>query len=285
MSISKHCMIVNLHIGAWKGYRLDKAASQRVVYDANAERDAARVNKHLIPKLSLKNVETALNAVRAHFYDCTLPWKDNGDRVLTRKVYMRFMQEHSERVDRFHEAVDEFVNVLYPQARDQAAFRMGDLFNADDYPTADLLRHKFYVHLDIDGVSESNDFRVELDNQEEVRRNLETANQQRVASAMRYLWTELHEKLGHFADKMSSDSVFRDSTVRNLEKIVSELPDKTLFDDPNLEQIRADIEATVTGYTAKELRDNEHTRSAVSAEAQRILDQMKGFMNAFGGTQ
>lgn len=288
MSITNDCMVVNLQIGLWLGYRLDKTASSKVTSDAGAEQDAARVNKHLVPKEALKQVQAASNAVRHHFYEKTLPWKDNGDRLLTRKMYMSFVEEHGKLQSDFYSAVDTFLNVQYPKARDQASFRMGDLFNPADYPTATELDRKFYVRLDIDAVTEANDFRVQLSSDAEdraVRDQMERAMQDRISRAMGDVWDRLSTVLGHFAAKMSTDDVFRDSTVKNLEELVELLPALNVTNDPRLDQITRDIERTVVGYTAKDLRVNKAARAAVADEAKRIMDDMAGFMNAFGGVK
>lgn len=287
MSIINDCMIVNLQVGTWLGYRLDKAASAKVTAEANAEQDAARVNKHIIPKEVLKPIVTAAGAIRTHFYDRTLPWKDNGDRLLTRKMYTKYIEEHSKLVSDFNKAVDDFLDVTYLKARDQAEFRMGDLFNPNDYPSSSHLRSKFYVNLDIDAVTTSNDFRVQLDQAEmdRVKAQMTEALENRVKRAMYDVWMRLAETLKHFGEKMSGDEIFRDSTVKNLEEIVSILPELNVFNDPDLEQIRQDIERSIIGYEPKELRKNPVVRKHVADEAQKIMDTMSGFMNAFGGVQ
>lgn len=287
MSIINDCMIVNLQVGSWLGYRLDKSASAKVTADANAEQDAARVNKHLIPKETLKPIVTAAGAIRTHFYDRTLPWKDNGDRLLTRKMFTKFMDEHSKLVADFDAAVDYFLNNTYLKARDQAEFRMGSLFNPNDYPSSIHLRGKFYVNLDIDAVTTKNDFRVQLNQQEleDVKNAMEEALQQRVKRAMFDVWNRLAETLKHFATKMDGDEIFRDTTVSNLEEIVDILPELNVFNDPDLEKIRLQIVSNVIGYEPKELRKNPAVRKQVAGEAAKIMDTMSGFMNAFGGTQ
>lgn len=287
MSIINECMIVNLQVGLWMGYRLDKAASLAVTEQAHADQDAARVNKHIVPKETLKPIITAAGSIRTHFYDKTLPWKDNGDRLLTRKMYTKFIEEHSKLVQNFNGAVEDFLDKTYLRARDQAEFRMGALFNPADYPSTIHLRSRFYVHLDIDAVTTAGDFRVQMDakEQERVKASMEQALQQRVTRAMQDVWTRLAETVKHFGEKMASDEIFRDSTVKNLEEIVEVLPDLNVFNDPNLEQIRIDIKNSLTGYEPKELRKDNATRKAVASEAQRIIDSMSGFMNAFGGAQ
>lgn len=287
MSIINDCMIVNLQVGTWLGYRLDKSASAKVTADANADQDAARVNKHLIPKETLKPIVAAAGAVRTHFYDRTLPWKDNGDRLLTRKMFTKFMEEHAKLVGEFDAAVDYFLSNTYLKARDQAEFRMGALFNPNDYPSSVHLKHKFYVNLDIDAVTTSNDFRVQLNQEEldDVKSSMEEAMQARVKRAMFDVWNRLATTLQHFATKMEGDEIFRDTTVSNLEEIVDILPELNVFNDPDLEQIRQSIVQNVIGYEPKELRKNPAVRAAVAGEAQKIMDTMGGFMKAFGGVQ
>ncbi|MDR3427775.1 hypothetical protein [Silvimonas sp.] len=285
MSITSNCMIVNLSLGMWSGYRLDKAASREVTTNAGAAADAARVNKHLVDKKHLQPIVTAASQVRQHFYEKTLPWKDNGDRVLTRMLYVPFIEEHGKLVREFRNAVNHFIGTDYPQAISQAEFRMGTLFNSDDYPSADDLRHRFYVALDIDAVSEANDFRVALDSDQvdEIRENMETAMKQRLGNAMREVWTRLADTLGHFAEKMGDEkAIFRDSTVANLLELIDILPGLNVIDDENLTAIHANLHHIFTGYEPKELRKFPEIRKNAASEAQRILDEMQGFMSAFG---
>lgn len=283
MSITKQAMILNLQIGVWQGYRLDKEASRKVTEDANADNDAARVNKHLVPKEALKPVVTAATAIRTHFYDKTLPWKDNGDRLLTRLMFTDFIEEHERLVGEFKDAVETFLDESYPAARAKAEFRMGELFKSDDYPSVEQLRRRFYINLDIDAVTEAGDFRVQMeqDQLDEVRASMERAMQERLGRAMRDVWERLSEVVGHFAKKMGSGDIFRDSTVRNIERLVDLLPGLNVLNDPDLKAIGDEIKAKLAGYDPKDLRKSKAVRSQAAQEAEEIMSRMSGFMNAF----
>lgn len=275
MSIQNNCMILTMSVGEWRGYRLDKTTTHKVTTEAGAASDAARVNKHVVPKEALKDISSACSELRNHFYSKTLPWKDNGDRLITRKLYQTFATEHNVLREKFDEAVNTFIERKYLTARDQAQFRMGDLFDPLDYPSADVLRRKFYVALDIDGVSTSYDFRLEAS---------EDVTQARVTKAMAGLWEKLSKPLANFAERMgTADAIFRDTTVSNLREIVDILPQLNFTDDPELKALGERISKTLTPYEAKDLRNNPVTRKAVADEANEILGMMSGFMNAFGG--
>lgn len=282
MSLANKSMIVNLQIGVWQGYRLDKEASSKVTRDANAEHDAARVNKHLVPKEALKDVVSASTAIRTHFYAKTLPWKDNGDRLLTRVMFDDFIQEHGLLVNQFEAAIDAFLSTTYPAARDAAEFRMGKLFKAEDYPSSAQLRHRFYVNLDIDAVTEAGDFRVTLDDEHarEVRVQMERAMQGRIGRAMQDVWARLSEVVGHFASKMGSDAIFRDTTVSNIEELINLLPGLNVLDDPTLAAMGEEIRAKLSGYDPKDLRKDKAARSQAARDAEAIMAKMAGFMNA-----
>lgn len=285
MSITTNAMVLNLQIGIWQGYRLDKEASRKVTEDANAAGDAARVNKHLVPKESLKEIVSASNAVRAHFYERTLPWKDNGDRLLTRLMFQDFIEAHERLTTEFKDAVDAFVTTAYPAARAKAEFRMGELFKADDYPAAESLRRRFYINMDIDAVTEAGDFRVEMEASQldGIRTSMETAMNERLGRAMHDVWERLRTVVGHFATKMADgEAVFRDATVRNIEELVEILPGLNVTGDPNLDAMANEVKRTLAGYAPVDLRKKPEVRSQAALEAKDIMERMSGFMSAFG---
>lgn len=282
MSIANNTMVVNLQISMWSGYKLDRSMTHKVTTEAKADADAARVNKHLVPKEALKEIVSAAGALRTHFYEHTLPWGDNGDRLLPRLAFAEFMQEHGRLCQEFDSAVDTFVTQKYLAARDQAEFRMGELFDPNDYPEPEQQRRKFSVNLDVHGVPTGHDFRVDMDEQtvDMLRQQIEAKNNERVTAAMRDVWERLAVVINHFADRMGSDAVFRDSTVTNLEELVEMLPALNVTNDPELEKLRRDIADTLVGYAPKDLRKDSAVRDAAAKESRRIADQMAAYMAA-----
>lgn len=287
-ALTERAMIANLSISIWQGYRLDKEASAKVTADAGAKSDAARVNKHLVPKEALAPVVTASGAVRTHFYTNTLPWRDNGDRILTRKLYMPFIQAHEALVAEFDDAVEKFLTVDYPEAKAQAEFRMGDLFKLDDYPWASDLRRRFAISLDFDAVTTANDFRVAIDQDQvdKVKASMESAAEARLAQAQADVWKRIGETMGYFAQRMADPkAVFRDSTVDNVHDLLTLIPGLNVLDDPDIEEVRAMLEKMMTGVEAKDIRKNPDIREELAGEAKEIMDKVSGLAKAFGWGQ
>lgn len=289
MSIKDTCMIVNLQIGLWSGQRLDKEWTSDVTAEAGAASDAARVNKHLIPKEDLAKVQTCAGALRTHFYHGTLPWKDNGDRVLTTKMFEKFMLEHSNLKAQFVDEVEQFLEVGYPAAQAKAQFRMGDRFNPSDYPHVEDLRRRFYVNLDVDPVSDAKDFRVDLsaDQEASLRGEIEEATNRRIQSAMTDVWRRLETAVSNYHARMTTQTEdgkkprFKDATVDNLAEIIELLPMFNITGDKELERIGESVKDSLLGYSAGELRSDSVLRSSAAEEARKILEDMGGFMRAF----
>lgn len=286
--LTTKAMVMNLSIGIWQGYRLDRDASKRVTEEAGAAADAARVNKHLVPKEALAAIVTAQNAIRTHFYSNTLPWRDNGDRLMPRKQFLVFIPEHEQLKQAFEAEVQKFLDEDYPSAIAKAEFRMGAMFKRDDYPAIGALRGKFYATLDIDAISTAGDFRVEIDAEhaDKVRASMEAALETRLQAAAGDVWKRMAETVGYFQARMADPkAVFRDTTVTNISEMLDLVPGLNVLDDPEIEQVRAAIAKALGGIDAKDIRKDPALRAELAGEAGKIMDTMAGFMKAFGGGQ
>lgn len=286
MSLTSDCMVVNLQIGVWHGQRLDKEATAKVIRSSKAkDKEAASVSKKLIPREVLRPVLTGASSIRTHFYENTLPWKANGDRLLLRSMYPEFMAAHRKLVKGFNKEVELFLNHNYYVVKERAEFRMGELYAEGDFPPVEDLLERFYVQLDIDAVTESTDFKAEMDEKHlaQIHRLMDKAMRERTARAMADVWARLDEAVEHLATKLSKREIFRNSTIHKLEELVERLPDLNLVGDKNLERIRKDIQENLIGYEPDALRNDKATRRAAASEAKRIRSQMLVYMNG-GGT-
>lgn len=284
-ALTERAMVMNLSIGIWQGYRLDKEASRKVTEEAGAKSDAARVNKHLVPKEALAPVVTAVSAIRNHFYSHTLPWRDNGDRLMTRVAYMTFIPAHETLVNAFNDAVRTFLERDYPSAIEQAEFRMGDLFDRNDYPHISDLRRKFYVSLDIDALTTSNDFRVAIDQDhvDRVKASMEAAAEARLQNATADVWRRIGDAIGRFHERMSNpNAVFKSATVENAQELIDLIPGLNVLDDPGIEIVRKMIKAKLGGVDAAEIRKDPDYRAELAEDTKEILDRIAGFTRAFG---
>jgi hypothetical protein len=274
-------MIVDVRMSRWNGYKTDPKASSKLTREANAQAGSAIVSKRVVPKEALADVTTAYNALKAHRDHHTLPWSDKGPRIMTRNIFEIFMSGFGELERNFNAAVEEFITVKYPPVRDQAAFRLGDLFNDNDYPPPEELRKKFRVDLDIDGITEPEDFRIALPEKElnQLKQTMEESINRRLGDAMQDVWLRIAELLEHYIEKMDDDeAIFRDSTVNNLVDLMNILPGLNVTGDPKLKAIRQRIMNTIGSYQPDDLRKGGDLRAAAAKEAREIRESIDEHM-------
>lgn len=295
LNITEHAMIVNVHLGIWTGAKTDKGAADETASRNNAQAGSVNVIKYLVPKEVIKPVETARNSVRTHFFDRTLPWKDNGDRLLPRKMYQTFIDEHSPLEQAFYDSVNTFM-LAYAEVREKAAFNLGDLFAPEDYPHPDDVRAKFYCRVDLDGISDANDFRVSLskDAIAIIKQQIEETTTTRIFAAQQDVWERIEKTVVHFAGRLAAQMEdveegkrrppFHQSTIDNLIHLVNALPALNIIGDPNMKTLGRRLHGLLTTYNdANTLKGKPDVCAIAHDEIQSIIEEMSGYSAAFEG--
>lgn len=285
MSITNECFLVNITVGRWAGYKLDKEASRQTAKQANAKEDAIKVSKHLIDQDVVKKISTIDAQLRNHLKKYSLPWKESGDRIMPRRMYQQFVAEHAKLKEDYFAAVDDMIENHYVEARARARFNLGEFFKDSDYPEPHQLRRKFYVTLEVDPVTEANDFRVKMSSKaetEEMKSEVEKQFNERINRAVSEVWESIDQVVSHFAETMKNpEARFTVNTVNKLQELVEKIPLLNITGDEKLNAVADKIADRLTGFTADELRNDAKTRKRAATEAQKIIDDMSGFMNAF----
>ena len=141
-SLSSRAMLASLSISTWSARKHDPEASEEIAMRHGAQTDAGRYNKVLLPKKALADLQKIVSEAREAHYFVTLPWDDNGYRVLPGAVYMDHAARMRALADRFNCAVNQFCQ-QFADLVAQARTRLGGLFRDEDYPSLDELRSKF----------------------------------------------------------------------------------------------------------------------------------------------
>ena len=78
----------------------------------------------------------------------TLPWSDMGMRLLPTATFFKYKQRMTELEQEFERLVNNFFDI-YDDAVINAQTLLGDLYNPDNYPPLDVLRHKFKFAIEL----------------------------------------------------------------------------------------------------------------------------------------
>src|SRR5581483_521043 len=115
-NLSERALLVNVKISKWTGKKYDKKVSKEIEKEHNAH-DAGKFNKTLIAEKELKDIKSIASKVRGFHYEQTLPWGDNGDRLLPVTNYFEFGNEIRLFRSQFNEAVKVFIRD-YPNLKE-----------------------------------------------------------------------------------------------------------------------------------------------------------------------
>ena len=285
MDISARALLVNTTVRVWTGEKRDRAITREICDMKGAEKDAVRANKSLLGE-HIRGVQSAERAVRQAVNDRTLPWMDDGTRILKGAVFMAFTEAMAQPIRDFDTAVDAFI-ASYPEIKFEARRRLGDAFADGDFPAQSRLRERFGVKLTYLPVPSIDVFRVCLSDEEiaAVRRNAQEALRGTVNDAVRSLLDRLHEPVARMATRLrlfrrtSSGKVehpFRDTLVENVREIVKLAPALNLMDDPKIAALCADIERHLASQNPDQLRNSARLRATVADEADEILRKIQG---------
>jgi hypothetical protein len=174
----------------------------------------------------------------------------------------------------FKSRINTFIQ-QYPNIILGMAFKLGKLFDRNEYPDADKIANKFNLRYTIMPVPETNDFRVNIadDIRDEMQKEYQKAYEGRVEAAMSDAWSRLHNTLEHMVDRLSGEEkkIFRDSLVDNALELTSLLTKLNVTNDPKLEQARRSLEQSLVGVTADELRSSPGARQEILNKVNQIM--------------
>ena len=207
ISIATSAMIGSLNISVWEARKLDKSTQAEVLANKGAKsRRAATVSKHLFSECpSLEAIKTLRGEARVWFNNATLPWDDNGGRLITTAQYMKVMDQAAKFEHRFNTLLDIFVSVYQTEISKQA-FEMGALFDRSEYPPVNEVRGKFRFALSVSPVPLAGDFRVDIGNEAaaQLKAQYERALADRVSGAVADTWQRVKQQVEWVRERMTA---------------------------------------------------------------------------------
>lgn len=290
VNITTAAMLGTLNMSVWEARKQDKKTAGEVAASKGARsKRAATVQKHLFAECpALEAIKSLRSEARVWFNTHTLPWDDNGRRMVTLASYVRVTDDVAKFEGRFNALVQAFLN-MYSTEISKQAFEMGALFDRAEYPPVDEVAAKFRFSYCVEPLPDSGDFRVDIGN--EAARMLsaqyEAAMQQRVAGAMADAWERVKTQVEWVQERMTAVLEFDpdtaevgedgkkprrpklyDSMLENGMALTALLRDLNVANDPRLEEARRQLEAALSRVDIDSLREStelqRHTLNAMN---------------------
>lgn len=270
-------MLSELSISQWTGRKKDRKASKDVTADNNAETGVANVHKKLLGNCAeLDAVHKMTGNIRNIHYGMTMPWSDTGLRLLPTAQYFKYHAAMTDLENQWRAATNTFLQ-SYQWEISQAQAKLGDLFDATEYPTTDTLTTKFGFNLNYIPLPDAGDFRIDVGNDAvaEVKSSYGDYYARQLTKAMNDVWIRLHDALTRMSERLDYGAdddkrVFRDSLVSNVTDMVELLTVCNVTGDAQMTAMRDKLSDAMYGVTAEVLREDTHTRT----ETKRTVDQV-----------
>jgi len=282
LTLNERAMLATFNVSMWTARKRDKKITREVAKNHGTVEQVGNYNKRLLPMDSptYSAVVSAAAAARHYHYEATLPWGQEGARILTAAQYFDYTKRMRELEDQFGQAVSEFVKD-YPRLRENAKQLLNGMYRDDDYPTQSNIRRAFAMSRDVFPLPSAADFRVQLgdDQVSVIREQIEHNVAEATGNAMRDLYQRVHDAVAHMAERLgNADAVFRDSLVTNLREIVELLPKLNLTNDPTLEAMGKRLAKNLCPLEPQTLRVDPEVRSKAADEAAAIMAKMAAYM-------
>lgn len=285
--LAERAMLVDLSIKQWQATTHDRRVSREVADTHNSDVNMGRYNKQLLAKGALSQIKLAANLLRAEHYRRTLPFGDNGERLLSSEGYLGYTAACTPLKDRFEAAVNQFIP-NYPGLIADAQYRLNGLFNPAEYPTPDEIARKFYVGFQFRPIPSGNNFIVDIGNSERARiaAEIEAALKSNMDVAMADVFGRIKEHVGHMAERLraygqgdsKNTGAFRDTLVENVKGLVELLPSLNVTNNPEITALTQIMADTLCVHSAQELRESPTARAATAIAADEIVAKMSEFI-------
>jgi hypothetical protein len=284
IDISGRTILVSLKIRNWSGEKRDREITNEICVANEAESLSLRANKSLLGK-HIKPVHAAEGVLRAYVNKQTLPWGDNGQRILKSSAVQAFQAGLLEPMAALKIATEEFL-ANYDLVKEDARATLGKAYDESDYPPVHKIRNRYGADVRYFPMPRSDDFRAALTQDELaiLKTNCDEAIQNSVQDALLNAVNRMRAPIEHMASKLKeyrkedgkTHGTFRDSLVENIRDIVAQVPNLNITDDPRLARLCEDMRRNLTEHEADALRASPHLRKSVASEADRILQEING---------
>ena len=176
--IARSAMMVDLNIAVYSGRKQDKSTQAEVTNaKGSGSKKAASVYKNLFAECKELEAITKFQArARSEHYKLTLPWNDQGARLLPTAALLDYQKVMAKYNTEFNRLVDAFLD-KYETLVAGAAFQLGTLFDRGEYPSRGKVAQRFRMDTSFTPLPTGGDFRLDIES--EVQRQLTLRLKQR----------------------------------------------------------------------------------------------------------
>jgi len=284
-SLGEKAMVSRLSISKFGNQKFDRKISRETNIRLGAEADSGRYNKPLVNRKApaMVRVTKTYGLLRKYHSDYTIPYDDNGGRLLAATHYTDFCRDLRGYIEAFEQASRDFIDAWDRLVDEAEKKHLGSrVFKRSEYPTKDELKDMFGVRHSFEVVPSGGnayDIRdISDDDRERIAKAIDTQVGEKLQDSMREPWKRLHDAVARVVDTLSDpEKGFHKTMITKLVDLVNVMPALNIGEDPNLDSLTNDIRNSLVHFDITDLKSDKYYRQDAAADAQKILDDMGAF--------
>lgn len=277
--IGNKAMLAELTIRKWGASKSDRKASNEFAASKHSNPTMSKVTKTLLQSPHLVGFDQLGNAARNVHYNFTMPWLDNGMRILPTKKFLEYGRSIKDISDRSAVCIDNFCE-SYEELIKSAEGQLGGLFNITDYPAVEKVREKFGIQMRFLPIPQENDWRVDL-GEEDVKRlqeELKVTFGDSQNRAIDDLVEKVRERLERLQmvladpDDMSFKRRLRENHISGLVELPDFIDTMNVFDNQKLSNLAESLATKLDfNFDADGLKDDPALKARVLMNVNELL--------------
>lgn len=276
--IQDKAILVSLTVKEPSGSKKDREAAEAVEREFDTASGSGSFSKALFGE-SLREYSRAKGKIRDYFNSRTLPWGENGIRILPSASLFKFREDVEGFKKTLAEEAEKVVDAL-PEIKAAAMVRLGKLYRETEFPTPAQLRAKLGIRVKFYPLPNTTDFRVTLSMQEkaileeQLRETLEDTQKAATADLLK----RMSERVKGLLLTLDKDKAPKEETLKRALDLCQSCKELNLWGDPEITRNVGEIEKTLSGKTEAALSQSSVERKVLSTSLQEVMEKMSGFM-------
>jgi hypothetical protein len=278
--ITSSAMLVDLNISGKNFRKRDKNSADELAVSKHASTSSFNLTKSLMNHaVELGDLTKHIAHTRNMHYRMTLPWSDNGSRLLTVKKYPEYVEAMTGRQAEMFELLEKFLG-KYDSYVVQAVGVMGDLYDVNDFPDVEEVKQGFSFNFRFIPLATSNDFRVDIANETKnvLAESYEKYFEEQYNNSMNSLWGKLATALAKVSERLDYDEgkgeekkMFHDTLVSNVEDVLEMFDAYNVNKDPVMAEVSKKLNNIFSSIDADALRTSQTVRKHVKGNVDDVL--------------
>lgn len=226
---------------------------------------------------AMREVTAVLSNAKKYWHSLTVPYPDNGVRLLRRDR----LEDFNAQMGRYRDSLNDHAAKLqecYEELKQSARHQLGTLFNGGDYP--DRLDTEFELAWDFPNIEPPAYLRTVHPALYEAEKNRINARfEEAVALTEQAFVKQFHEMLGRLSDRLRGGTdgkrkVFRDSSVENLHAFFDTFSEMSVGSSRELEGLVNQARLILDNKSAADLRGDQVLAESIGARLAEIENSL-----------